>query len=173
MNRVTRRRAVLFAATLSTLHALPSARAGHTVSTWLGPTTGNWNTPALWSAGVPFNNGSNTFDAMIGAASGSPYAVTLSNDIALTSFTLSAPAALAIGEPPVTVRTTDAAFLLNGSFRLKISGPSTGTFQLLASPDLLTWELVSTLTFVNGLYEFDDTTASQRDGRFYRIVPAP
>lgn len=86
---------------------------------------------------------------------------------------LSAPAALAIGEPPVTVRTTDAAFLLNGSFRLKISGPPTGTFQLLASPDLLTWELVTTLTFVNGLYEFDDTTASQRDGRFYRIVPAP
>ncbi len=87
----TRKRLALAAAALVALPGAP-AFAAHVTSTWVSPVSGSWTNPARWSNGAPFNNGVNTYDAVIGAPGG-PYTVTLNTAITLTSFTLSAPAA--------------------------------------------------------------------------------
>ncbi|HYE32878.1 MAG TPA: immunoglobulin domain-containing protein, partial [Methylomirabilota bacterium] len=114
------------------------------------------------SANLALNN---VQQAQLGA-----YTVRVSNS---AGSILSEVATLSLQQSGPTIRTTDAAFLANGSFRLKLLGPTTGSYQLLGSADLKAWDLITTFTFVDGRFQFDDTSAAARSSRYYRVVPAP
>ena len=57
-----------------------------------------------------------------------------------------------------------------GQIHLSISGLPGDMYRVLASTNLLDWQLLGTVTNLNGMATFIDTTASNFNLRFYRLV---
>ncbi len=89
-SRISRRlrRRILSAAALAAGALSSSDLLAQTTVTWANPVSGLWTDPTRWSPQqVPSNNGSATFNAVIGT-SGSPYFVDQTGDIAIQNLTL-------------------------------------------------------------------------------------
>lgn len=58
----------------------------------------------------------------------------------------------------------------NGNVLLNMSSPTGKNVTIYASPDLLNWLPVATLTNTQGTWQFIDTTAGSFARRFYKAV---
>jgi hypothetical protein len=79
--------------------------------------------------------------------------------------------------PDPTPHITSVAGNPDGSFTLNLAGASGYTYILQTTTDLFspaTWQPIATNTFgTNGVWQFDDTSATNFSQRFYRLMLAP
>ena len=79
------------------------------------------------------------------------------------------PGSTAGGEPQI--RIDNLIRQADGKLRMKFSTPSGKLHVVAASTNMLDWELIGVaVDRGDGTFEFEDTSATRFDARFYRII---
>jgi hypothetical protein len=75
---------------------------------------------------------------------------------------------------PATIPALQIRCAVDGQFTLTINGLAGHTYQILATADLVTWNVIGTVTVAtSGSLEFTDTNAASHPTQFYRTQEVP
>ena len=66
--------------------------------------------------------------------------------------------------------TLTAAILPNHQVQMTVTSPPGDVFRVLGSTNLLAWQLITTLTNLNGSVQFTDSPTASFPSRFYRLA---
>jgi hypothetical protein len=115
-----------------------------------------------------------TADSLViaGAASGQAgsYKVVVSNDVAIAT---SSSATLTVTQPLPSDPQPVAAAMVNGYFRLRLTGPINRTYVIWASTNLATWKRINTVNVTKVPIEFIDTSSVGVPTRLYKVTLGP
>ena len=70
---------------------------------------------------------------------------------------------------PVVIDTRSVVRLPDGSVQFEVTAPGAATATVLGSTNLLTWQLLQTVSVTNGVAVFTDSAATNFSSRFYRV----
>jgi len=148
-----------------------AAAHGQTPANWLGPTSGNWTNPARWSTNPAFpNNGGPTYNVTI-SASGSPYVVTLDQNITIVNMTMNSPDLTLLHGGAFTLRTTQnlsiggGAVIDGGGFAATVQVDGTTTLQNTSLRRIPIFRSLGPIIYSNpGTITIDDSQVDHADG---------
>ncbi len=130
-----------------------SVHAQNTQSTWIGGTTGNWNTGTNWNPGVvPNNNGTNTYDVTINSGAN----VSLNTAAAINNLNIASGNTLGINNAQSLSIANGSTIVNNGTLSINASSSATNLYLAGGNVSL---EGTGTVSFSNSLSNYIRDTA--------------